>query len=213
VLRVAVRQKRGLEQVALRGARRKAGRRPYALDVEDHRRRFGVIREAGEFAHRVIVTSHAGEVSSRRLATMLGRAVSRDRSAILVELDSPGGGEENIAGFADLQAGVSSFEEAIQRDRVSRLHVLPGGRGAIEFNEECEFIMDSLARTYEFVFVSLPAMRASDAALDMAPDADVAVLASSGAPNATAFDELSRAGAGQTVSIAVERSSAGRSAA
>ena len=52
VLGVAVREERGLEQVALRGARRQAGRRPDALDVEDHRRRLGVVRQAGELAHQ-----------------------------------------------------------------------------------------------------------------------------------------------------------------
>ena len=52
VLRVAVREERGREQVALRRARRQAGRRADALDVEDHRRRFRVVREARELAHQ-----------------------------------------------------------------------------------------------------------------------------------------------------------------
>ena len=40
------------EQIALRGAGRQAGRRPDALDVEDHRRHFGVVGQAGELGHQ-----------------------------------------------------------------------------------------------------------------------------------------------------------------
>ena len=52
LLGVAVRQQRRAEDVALRGARRQAGRRPDALDVENHARDFRVVGEAGELAHQ-----------------------------------------------------------------------------------------------------------------------------------------------------------------
>ena len=56
VLGVAVRGVRGLQDVALLRARRHAGGRTDALDVEQHRRHLGVVREAQEFVHQ----RHAG---------------------------------------------------------------------------------------------------------------------------------------------------------
>ena len=47
-----MRQHRGRQDVALRGARRKSGGRSDALDVEDQRRDLGVVAQAGELAHQ-----------------------------------------------------------------------------------------------------------------------------------------------------------------
>ena len=51
MLGIAVRQHRRRQDVLLAGARRQAGRRTRALDVENHGRHFGVVAEAGELRH------------------------------------------------------------------------------------------------------------------------------------------------------------------
>ena len=66
VLGVAVREERRLEQVALRGARRQAGGGSDPLDVEDHGRRFGVIRQARELAHQRDAGAGRGRHRARR---------------------------------------------------------------------------------------------------------------------------------------------------
>ncbi len=168
---------------------------------------------AGEFAQRVLVTARARGPATHEVAMAIGRALARDRRAVLVDFDQAAGVDQGWPGFGDLQAGASTFEDAIHRDRKSRLHVLPAGRVAIDPLGERDLILDALSMTYEFVLLVAPPLRESDAALDLAPDADHAVLAGETGSEAPELAELLRAGAGDAVAVSLDEMEPGRSAA
>ena len=166
-----------------------------------------------DFARRILVTTEAGEVSARAVAAILGRALARDRQAILVELASENAATDERAGLSELISGEATFEDAIHRELPSRLHVLPAGRSRIVHDEDCELILDALSRTYDFVILSAPPLADDELALAIAPDADVAILACKGEPDAVAMQELALAGAGEIIAHAAPAAATGRTAA
>ena len=82
----------------------------------------------------------------------LGRALSREGRTILVALDSaarlPVASE---AGLSDLLVGTASFHDAIQRDPVSRLHVLGAGSAAHSDPSALWSTLEALTGAYDFV--------------------------------------------------------------
>ena len=167
----------------------------------------------GEYAQRVVVTTEADEVSARAAAAAIGRALARDRRVILVELDDRLGERTDAAGLGDILAGSADFEEAIYREPGARMHVLPAGREAFGYDENCAVIIDALSRTYDFVVLVAPPLGDSEVALSVAPDCECAVLACADEPNDLAMDELTHAGAGAVVAIPRPASKTGRTAA
>lgn len=66
-------------------------------------------------------------------------------------------------GLADLLFGVAHFGEVIQRDRASRVHVIPVGRGirdtaALLGGERLAIVLGALTQTYDHIVASAPAL-------------------------------------------------------
>ncbi len=66
-------------------------------------------------------------------------------------------------GLADLMFGVAHFGEVIQRDRSSRVHVIPVGRGirdtaALLGGERLAIVLGALSQTYDHIVAAAPAL-------------------------------------------------------
>ena len=120
----------------------------------------------------------AGEESGRAagLALALGRRLAKRGRAALVDLgdlpqsDSAGfdvGDEEGAVGLAELLDGRASFAEALHRDRLSDLDLIPAGVGAIPVETLGE-ALTALAASYDYLVMhafdwrSPPALAARD---------------------------------------------------
>jgi uncharacterized protein involved in exopolysaccharide biosynthesis/Mrp family chromosome partitioning ATPase len=136
---------------------------------------------------RVIVTlAEESDTEGRPLAAVaLVRALSaRDRTVILVDLQSDGANETamgeiaELSGFTDLLAGEVSFSQAIFRDRRSRAHFIPLGRQPLEpaqlAGERLATLLTALDHTYDHVVIDCP----DEAVARMAPPADAALVVS-----------------------------------
>lgn len=131
---------------------------------------------------RIIVTlAEELDIEGRPLAAVaLVRALSgRDRTVILVDLQSDGANESamgeiaELSGFTDLLAGDASFSQAIFRDRRSRAHFIPLGSRPLEpeqlAGERLATLLTALDHTYDHVVIDCP----DEAIARMAPPADV----------------------------------------
>ena len=173
--------------------------------------------DAAGLSGQAVVTLVAGlheddiELAAAR-AIALARGLSRNHRAILVNMDPRGGEIELLTredapdGFAELLAGACSFAEAIHRDRLTRLHVLPHGAGeGVAGREGLDLVLDALCETYDHVLLALPALAAGGLAATIAPYADFAVLAAAAAAADAALEEgcelLRRAGAGEVLLV------------
>ena len=85
VLGIAVRSVGAGQQVGLLGARRHSGRRSAALDVEDHRRHFGKIRQPEELLHQR--DAGAGSRGEGACAVPRGADDHADRRQLVFSLD------------------------------------------------------------------------------------------------------------------------------
>lgn len=164
---------------------------------------------------QAIVTLVAGLDHSRTQALAakaiaLSRALARGGRAILANLDADSvaldrlAGAPNAPGLCDLLSGECSFAEAIHRDGLTRLHVLPhGGARNIDGQDGLDLILDALCETYDHLVLVVPAIEVSNLASTLAPYADFVVLsAPSGAQDLAAraaYDELRKAGAGDVL--------------
>jgi Mrp family chromosome partitioning ATPase len=163
--------------------------------------------EGGQ-ASRILVTSADAGVDGCRIALALGRALVADRRTILVDFCADPRADLRPRGLADLLAGSINFEDAIHRDRGSRLHIVPAGRGDLPTSEAYWSVLEALSQTYDYVILLTPAVEANGLALDFAPDCDFVVLASG--PDQTepegsqAYELLDRAGAADVLVIADE---------
>jgi succinoglycan biosynthesis transport protein ExoP len=159
-------------------------------------------------ASRILVTSGDPAVDGCQVALALGRALVADRRTILVDFCADPRADFSPRGLADLLAGTVTFEDAIHRDRGSRLHILPAGRGALSTSEAYWPVLEALSQTYDYVILLTPAVQTEGFAVDFASDCDFAVLAS--APeqaepeHSDAHVLLERAGATDILVIAEE---------
>ena len=90
MLRVAMREHRGGEDVALGRARRQAGGGPEALHVDDDRRHLGVVGEAGELGHQRDARARSGR--HRSCARPAGPEGHADGRELVLGLDDREGG-------------------------------------------------------------------------------------------------------------------------
>ena len=120
MLGVAVRRVRREQQVALLGLGRHAGRRAAALDVEQHGRDLGEVREADELLHQRDAGARGGRERAR--AVPAGADDHPDRRELILGLDE---GETVAAGVglgakAPAVPGVGLGQRRRRRDRVPR---------------------------------------------------------------------------------------------
>jgi tyrosine-protein kinase Etk/Wzc len=130
-------------------------------DIAELARDIGASPEAGR---RVVVVGAQRHIGTTVAALALARKLSRHARVVLVDLALAHPNLSSVAidpdapGIADLVRGSASFGAIISRDRDSRAHIVPAGRGgpdnaAILASERIGVALDALARTYDHVVV------------------------------------------------------------
>lgn len=117
-----------------------------------------------EAGRRIVVVGAQRHIGTTLTALALARELSRDARVVLVDLAFAHPNLAAVAidpgapGIADLVRGGASFGAIITRDRDSRAHIVPAGRGgpdnaAILASERIGVALDALGRTYDHVIV------------------------------------------------------------
>jgi capsular polysaccharide biosynthesis protein/Mrp family chromosome partitioning ATPase len=154
-------------------------------------------RGAGRGA-RIVVTSLAAAQTAPQMMLALGRLLGREGRSIVVGLDRanapdfskrPAGAQAEAGapasepGLGDLLAGTASFEEVIHRDPASRLHFVPVGANEPIDLQEFAGVLETLARTYDFILLIAPPFDEGDLARTLAANADFVVLSAPPQPH------------------------------
>ena len=132
-----------------------------AEDIAALARDIGAAPEAGR---RVVVVGAQRHIGTTLAALALARELSHHSRVVLVDLAFAHPNLSAVAidpgapGIADLVRGGASFGGIISRDRDSRVHIVPAGRGgpdnaAILASERIGVALDALSRTYDHVIV------------------------------------------------------------
>ncbi len=168
----------------------------------------GAIAGSGQSgsARRLLVVGVDSDVAAAEVAVALGRVLCADKRVVLLELVGYEAGDAmGPPGLGDLLAGHAGFEDAIHRDRGSRLHLLPVGRGGPALPEGLDVVMEALARTYDYLIVLAPPVQAGAGAYLAAPHMETAVLVCGATTSeracAEACAELRRAGIGEVLAF------------
>ncbi len=165
-------------------------------------------RQASGQASRILVTTSEAGIDGCNVALSLGRALVRDRRTILVDFCADPRADQSPRGLADLLKGSVNFEDVIHRDRGSRLHILPAGRGDLVLDDAYWPILEALSQTYDYVVLLTPCVVADGFATDFSSDCDFVVLASASdlaePEKSEAYRLLTRAGASDILVIAGE---------
>jgi polysaccharide biosynthesis transport protein len=130
-------------------------------DIAELARDIGASPEAGR---RVVVMGAQRHIGTTVSALALARALSRHARVVLVDLAfahpsvAAAAIDPEAPGIADLVRGGASFGAIISRDRDSRAHIVPAGRGgpdsaAILASDRIGVALDALARTYDHVVI------------------------------------------------------------
>src|SRR5262249_55595037 len=130
-------------------------------DIAELARDIGASPESGR---RVVVMGAQRHIGTTSTALALARGLSRHARVVLVDLAfahpnlAPVAIDPDAPGIADLVRGGASFGAIITRDRDSRAHLVPAGRGgpdnaAILASERIGVALDALSRTYDHVVV------------------------------------------------------------
>jgi tyrosine-protein kinase Etk/Wzc len=130
-------------------------------DIAELARDIGASPESGR---RVVVIGAQRHIGTTSTALALARGLSRHARVVLVDLAFAHPNLAAVAidpdapGIADLVRGGASFGAIITRDRDSRAHLVPAGRGgpdsaAILASERIGVALDALSRTYDHVVV------------------------------------------------------------
>ncbi|MBV8826882.1 MAG: lipopolysaccharide biosynthesis protein [Bradyrhizobiaceae bacterium] len=134
---------------------------PYAEDIAALAHEIAASPEAGR---RIVVVGAQRDIGTTLTALALARELARDTRVVLVDLAFAHPNLAAVAidpsapGIADLVRGGASFGAVITRDRDSRAHIVPAGRGgpdnaAILASERIGVALDALGRTYDHVIV------------------------------------------------------------
>ncbi|HEY8067110.1 MAG TPA: exopolysaccharide transport family protein [Methylosinus sp.] len=151
---------------------------------------------------KVLMVGCADAEHSFDSAVTLSRSLARRGLAIIVAADAESEGElydrlvpdvdrARPLGLADLASGGATFGEAIHRDLDSRLHVMPGGRAAADYDQDAESVLEALAQTYDFIVF---ATRDYDRTMFLAPSFDIVLVSGSERAAEAVIDELAQAG-------------------
>ncbi|UDL95419.1 lipopolysaccharide biosynthesis protein [Lichenihabitans sp. PAMC28606] len=152
-------------------------------DIHQRRKLHGAVR--------VAIAGADPEIAVLPVALSFARALARQDRVILVDCGAVPGGLDRalmrsaddlaargpVLGLKDLLVGATTFAEVIHRDPLSRLHIVPLGRGQLEGNAEgFDMVVDALAETYDHVVLAVPVPRVSTEMLRRADPTDLAVL-------------------------------------
>jgi polysaccharide biosynthesis transport protein len=195
-------------------------------DIAELARDIAASPEAGR---RVVVVGAQRHIGTTLTALALARELSRQTRVVLVDLAFAHPNLAAVAidpeapGIADLVRGGASFGAIITRDRDSRAHIVPAGRGgpdsaAILASERIGVALDALSRTYDHVVVDAgtgsdplpePLLRgAPRAVLVVAGVPHEAVLAARDRLNVAGFGEVTMIGAVPPAAIAAPEQAA-----
>lgn len=164
-------------------------------------------RSADDVAHTVLFTSVRSERGMDEHAMQLARSVvAAGRRVVVVDTafgeDQPADAADAL-GLADLLSGNAAFEAVIQRDKPSRVHVVPAGHTATDpliliASDRMNVIVEALRHTYDVVMLLAPAVIRRGEARLLARRADSAVLLTTTAAGVgasrRALDRLHEAG-------------------
>ncbi|HEV2957669.1 MAG TPA: exopolysaccharide transport family protein [Xanthobacteraceae bacterium] len=163
-------------------------------DIADLARDIAASPEPGR---RVVVVGAQRHIGTTLTALALARDLARHARVVLVDLAFAHPNLAAVAvdpgapGIADLVRGGASFGAIITRDRDSRVHIVPAGRGgpdsaAILASERIGVALDALSRTYDHVVID--AGTASEALPEpLLRGAPRAVLVVAGVPHEAAL--------------------------
>ncbi len=155
-----------------------------------------------------------GAELSLELARELGQRGGR---VLLLNLDTETNAlssllsDPRLPGFADLVFGVAHFGEVIHRDRPSRIHLIPVGRGirdtaSLLGSERLAVILGALSQTYDHVVAATPSLVSLEQASRLAKFArGTLVVATEGEENAgtAASDALAALGFANVAVVSV----------
>src|SRR6202166_4590015 len=150
-----------------------------------------VLRGAGQAAHKVTILGTASGESITLTALTLARLIARDARVVVVDLSASSPTISAVSvdpaapGLAELMLGEASFSQVITKDRLSRLHLVSGGRPgfdrALLQSPRLTLAIDALLRVYDHVLLDagsaseLPAeLLTAQARAVVVPDASMA---------------------------------------
>jgi Mrp family chromosome partitioning ATPase len=157
----------------------------------------------------LVVTPADAEGPAADVALELARELGqRGGKILLLNLDvnaniiSSLATDPRVPGLADLIFGVAHFSEVIQRDRASRVHWIPVGRGirdtaALLAGERLAIVLGALSQTYDHVIAAAPLLTQMPEAARLSRFArGVFLVAAEGRENAgtAASDTLAKRG-------------------
>jgi succinoglycan biosynthesis transport protein ExoP len=187
------------------------------------------IAASPEAGRRIVVVGAQRHIGTTLTALALARELARDARVVLVDLAFAHPNLAAVAidpgapGIADLVRGGASFGAIITRDRDSRAHIVPAGRGgpdnaAILASERIGVALDALGRTYDHVIVDAgttsepipePLLRGSPrAVLVVAGVPHEAALAARDRLHVAGFAEIAMVGAAPPAIAAPEHAAA-----
>lgn len=160
--------------------------------VSDIAERILSARRAAAQGARIVVTSLSAAGAAPQTMRALGRLLGQEGRSIVIGLDKanapdfwrrPADAPRPEAAFAsgelnlsDLLSGRASFAEVIRRDPASRLHFVPAPAEAAIDLQEFAGVVETLARTYDFILLIAPPFDQDDMAKTLAAKADFVVL-------------------------------------
>jgi succinoglycan biosynthesis transport protein ExoP len=197
-----------------------------AADIADLARDIAASPDAGR---RVVVVGAQRHIGTTLTALALARDLARDARVVIVDLAFAHPNLAAVAidpgasGIADLVRGGASFGAIITRDRDSRAHIVPAGRGgpdnaAILASDRIGVALDALGRTYDHVIIDAgtaseplpePLLRGSPrAVLVVTGVPHEAALASRDRLHVAGFGEIAMVGAAPPAIAAPEHAAA-----
>jgi uncharacterized protein involved in exopolysaccharide biosynthesis len=161
-----------------------------------------IAASAGHRSRCIVMTGLTRQDLGAGAEIALGRDLSRDGHAIIVDLDGhyanftpffaderdEAEADRGLAGLTDLLRGNASFAEVIRRDKVSMLHYIPAGYAGNFSISDFDLALAALLQTYDFVILVAPPFERNETAFLLATHADVVVVA--GAPAADKMEEI-----------------------
>lgn len=129
------------------------------------------------YGRRIMVCPAGPGIDHAAMFEPVARQLSARKQVILI--DFSGRLESQSGGLAGLLEGISSFSDVIERDTESRLHLIARGWSEAPIDDALDGIIDALSQTYDFVVMMAPSGDDTATVMQLAPAADVAIIAAS----------------------------------